>query len=45
MVGAEATLTEAADLGIDKGELFIAQVSGSGPSARIVAAERITTQQ
>ncbi|HRC11769.1 MAG: NUDIX hydrolase [Candidatus Phosphoribacter baldrii] len=45
VVGAEATLTEAADLGIDKGELFIAQVSGSGPSARIVAAERITTQQ
>ena len=43
--GAAAVLTEAADVGIDKGELLIAQVSGSGPAARIVSVERLATQQ
>lgn len=42
---AEVALAEAADLGIDKGELLIAHVNGAGAAARIVAAERTTTHE
>jgi 8-oxo-dGTP diphosphatase len=42
--GTDATLAEAADLGIEKGEVLIAHVCGVGPEARIVAVERITSK-
>jgi len=42
--GTDTVLTEAADLGIDKGEVLVAHVCGIGPDARIVAAERISTK-
>ena len=43
IVGA-TTLAEAADLGIEKGEVFIAHVCGVGDAARIIAVERITSK-
>lgn len=42
--GADTSLAEAADLGIEKGEVFIAHVCGVGDAARIIAVERITSK-
>ncbi len=42
--GTDAALAEAADLGLEKGEILIAHICGVGPLARIVAVERITTK-
>lgn len=39
--GAEATLAEAVDLGMDKGEVLVAHVVGFAEHAQIVAVERI----
>lgn len=42
--GTEATLSETADLGLDKGDVLVAHLVGAGESARVVAVERIPTQ-
>ncbi len=39
---AEATLVEAVDLGMDKGEILVAHVVGVAEHAQIVAVERIS---
>ncbi|MBK8470425.1 MAG: NUDIX hydrolase [Actinomycetales bacterium] len=39
--GTEATLIEAADLGLDKGEILVAHVAGIAEHAKIVAVERV----
>ena len=44
ITGTDAALAEAADLGIEKGEVFIAHICGTGADARIVAVERISSK-
>ncbi|HRW17739.1 MAG TPA: NUDIX hydrolase [Dermatophilaceae bacterium] len=40
--GTSAAMSEATDLGMDKGEVLVAHVAGVGPHAKVMAVERIS---